>query len=158
MVSGGGIMAGAKTWALVSDGVRARIVRGLDEDDPEESIEVVSKAESTHLRDILSDKSGRSFASFGGGRRSGMEPGSDPIRRDMQDFAKETFEVLERHHRAGDFEKLAIFAEPRMLGVLRDEMPSTLHAVVTTEQPVNLVQLSKTELRATILRMLREQD
>lgn len=149
-------MAKAKTWALVSDGVRARIVRGLEGDEAEESIEVVSKAQSTHLRDILSDKSGRSFASFGGGRRSGMEPGSDPIRRDMQDFAKETFEVLERHHRAGDFDKLAIFAEPRMLGILRAEIPAKLQAVVTTEQPVNLVQLSKTELRAAVLRMLRE--
>ncbi|EPX83692.1 host attachment protein [Salipiger mucosus] len=142
------------TWALVSNGVRARILRALEGGDGEEPIELVSKAESTHLRDILSDRSGRSFASDHSGRRSAMEPGSDPIRRDMQDFASDTLEMLEGHHRARDFGRLAILAEPGMLGILRQQMPAGLRPAVVLERPVNLVGLPAAELRETVRRLV----
>jgi hypothetical protein len=83
-------MARIETWALVTNGVQARILRGLENGGAQAPIDIVSKADSTHLRDIMSDRSGRSFKSGDTGRRSGMELGSDPVRRDMQDFAQET--------------------------------------------------------------------
>lgn len=151
----GAFMAAVKTWALVMNGTRARVLRGLENGVSDATIELVSKAKSTHLRDILSDRSGRSFASDGSGRRSAMEPGSDPIMRDMQDFASETIDFLERHRRAGDFQKLAILAAPRMLGILRREMPATLHDKVILEEPTNYITLPQTELRKAVLRLLK---
>lgn len=149
-------MSGSRTWALVMNGVRARILRGVENSDGEDPIEIVSRATSTHLREIMSDKAGRTFPSDGEGQRSAMEPGSDPILRDMQDFAAETVEVLERHRRAGDFARLAVFAEPKMLGILRAEFPSTLRAAVFLDLPLNLVSVPERELRERVLEHIRK--
>lgn len=148
-------MAKPKIWALVSNAVRARIIGGLD-GDAEDHIELVRQAESTHLRDILSDKAGRSFTSNHGGRRSALEPGSDPILRDMHDFARETLDFLERHRRSGSFDQLVIVAAPKMLGVLREECPESLKPAIVAERAANLVQMPETELRRTMRLFLKE--
>ena len=150
-------MAQSKTWALVTNGVHARILQGLEDGASDETIEIVSKADSTHLRDILSDKSGRSFASGSGGRRSAMEPGSDPILRDMQDFARSTLDVLEGHLRAGHLTRLAVFAAPKMLGILRREMPPAVGEVVFFEKDSNLIGLSEPDLRSAVLDALSQE-
>ena len=150
-------MAQQKTWALVTNGVRARILRALEDDAGDEPIELISKASSTHLRDIMSDKAGRSFASDANGRRSAMEPGSDPILRDMEDFARETLATLDRHLRARHLTRLAIFATPKMLGILRQQMPAPLHDVVILEQDLNLINLRGADLRDAVIDALREE-
>lgn len=133
------------------NGMRARILQGVEDSDGEETVELVSKASSTHLRDLMSDKAGRSFSSGSAGRRSAIEMGSDPILRDMQDFAGETADFLEKHRRAGDFARLAVFAEPKMLGILRKESPATLWATVFLDLPLNLIALSERALRERVL-------
>ena len=143
-----------KTWALVTDGVRARILRDLEDGNSHDPIELVSKAKSTHLRDYLSDKAGRSFVSGTDGRRSAMEPGSDPVLRDMQDFAQETLGVLENHFRKAHLTRLAIFAAPKMLGVLRREMPASLNDAVILERDLNLINLPETDLREAVIQTL----
>ena len=143
-----------KTWALVSDGVRARILRDLENGDSQHPIELVSKTNSTHLRDYLSDRAGRSFASGADGRRSAMEPGSDPVLRDMQDFAQETLSVLEGHFRKGHLTRLAIFSAPKMLGVLRRKMPASLTGAVILERDLNLINLPETDLREAVIHAL----
>ena len=150
-------MARHKTWALVTNGVRARILQGVEDSDGQEPIELVSQAPSTHLRDILSDKAGRSFASDASGRRSAMEPGSDPIQRDMEDFAQETLATLEGHLRAGHLTRLAIFAAPKMLGILRRQMPASLRDVLILERDLNLINLSQADLRSAVIGALREE-
>lgn len=151
MVATWGVMAREKTWALVSSGVRARILRGLEGGDPADPIEIVSKADSTHLRDIMADKPGRSFASGARGRRSALEPGSDTILRDMQDLAREILGILEGHLHAGRLTRLAVFAAPKMLGILRKEMPASLGEVVFLEMDANLSNLSEHDLRDAVL-------
>ena len=146
-----------KTWALISDGVRARILRHLEDGDSHNPIELVSKAKSTHLREYLSDKAGRSFASGGEGRRSAMEPGSDPVLRDMQDFARETLSVLEDNFREGHLTRLAVFAAPKMLGILRREISATLSRAVILGRDLNLINLPETDLRDAVLRAIRKE-
>lgn len=149
-------MAEPRTWAIVTTGVRARILRGLERGDSHEFVELIRKAPATHLRRFLTDRAGRSFASDRSGRRSAMEPGSDPIRRDMQDFARELLGIAEEHHRAGDFEHLAIIAAPKMLGILRSEMPASLRDAVVLERAANLTGVPEAELRAILRRLLYE--
>jgi protein required for attachment to host cells len=84
-----------------------------------------------------------------------MGPGSDPIRRDMQDFALQTLGLLEVHLRARDFNRLAIFASPRMLGILREEMPTALHPAVILERDFNLIQMPGPELRRVVCLLLQ---
>lgn len=146
-----------RTWALVTNGVRARILRGLEDGDPQAPIELASEAPSTHLGDILPDRAGRSFSSDTSGRRAAMEPGSDPVQRAMQDFARRILSTLGDHQRAGRLTRLAIFAAPRMLGILRHEMPAHLAGIVILERDLNLINLPEAELREAVLCALQEE-
>jgi protein required for attachment to host cells len=136
-----------RIWALVSNGVRARVLRGLEGTHAEDPLELVSKARSEHLLAALSDRSGD-------GPPAGLRT-ADPVRRDMLEFAREMLDMLERHRRAGDFDRLAILAEPRMLAILRQELPATLHKVLILERAAGLIHLSEPELRDAVRRMLR---
>ena len=157
MVSGdgGNRMSRRHTWVLVMSSTRARILRNLEDPGEETPVELVSRAAATHLRDALSQPAGRSIASDHSGRRSAIEPGSDPVLRDMQDFAEETAALLEQHRHAGDFTRLAVFAEPKMLGILRAECPAALWAMVFLDQPLNLIALSPHDLRARVEELIR---
>ncbi len=148
-------MARAGVWALVTNGVHARIVRGLEKEGPEAPRELISKTRFTHLREFLADKSGRSFASYAAGRRAVIEPRSYPIWLDMQDFARETLERLEESHRSGQFDRLAIFTASKMLGILRQETSTTLRQTIFLERTTNLVQLGEEELRSRITSLLK---
>jgi protein required for attachment to host cells len=145
-----------KTWALAINSTRCRILRGLSPDEEGSLAELVLRSEARNLRDIMADKPGRSFASAGGGRRSAMEYSSDLIAEDQRDFVRQAIAVLESHRRAGDFERLAVFAEHNMLGHLRQLMPPALHDMVICEVPKNLVQLSTQELPKAISRELKD--
>jgi protein required for attachment to host cells len=137
-------MARCKTWGLVMNGVRARILRHLENGNSEDPTEIVSKTKSTHLREFLSDKA-----------ESGPE--SDLIRADMHEFAQETLSVLEDHFRKGHLTRLVIFATPQMLPILRREMPAPLKSAVILERDFCLTNLPETELRQTVVRALREE-
>jgi protein required for attachment to host cells len=149
-------MTRAKTWALVSNGLHAQILRDLEQAAGPAPIVMESQTDSPHLGDMLSDRPGRSFASDGSGRRAALEPGSDPILHDMQVFAREIVQCLEDHHRNGALTRLAVFAAPRMLGVLRDQMPEALGAATILERDLNLINLPEAELRATVRRAIGE--
>ncbi len=137
-------------WALVMNSEHAQILRGLDRADTDGPIELTNKASATRQRDAQSEERGRSHASDRSGRRSAMEPGADTALRDMQDFAQEAFKVLEKHRGAGDFDRLTIFASPKMLGVLRKELPAGLGGAVMQEEAANLVGMPVHDLRAFI--------
>jgi len=143
-----------KTWALVLNNSRCRILRGVSSKGDKVPTELVLRSEARNLRDIISDKPGRSFTSSGGGRRSAMEYGSDPLAEDQREFIHQIIAILESHRRAGDFDNLAIFAEHDMLGQLRQMMPQTLAELVIREVPKNLVQLSAPELAEAVSRGL----
>ena len=134
-----------RTWALVADGVRARILRELEDGVPEPRphTELISRSRSQHLRDIMSDKPASD-------RSAGAGHGVDPIRQDMRDFARELVDRLNSHRRAGDFQRLAIFAAPAMLGLLREEMPRAVRDTVILERTRNLVRFDETELREIV--------
>ncbi|WP_321500324.1 host attachment protein [Breoghania sp.] len=137
-------------WALVMNSEHAHILRGLDRADTDEPIELTNQANATRQRDAQSEERGRSHASDHSGRRSAMEPGADTVLRDMQDFAQEAFRLLEEHRSAGDFDRLAIFASPKMLGVLRKALPPSLGEAVMQEEAANLVGMPVHDLRTFI--------
>ncbi|MDP2079468.1 MAG: host attachment protein [Pseudotabrizicola sp.] len=118
--------------------------------------ELVLRSEARHLRDIMSDKPGRSFTSMGDGRRSAIEYAGDPIAEDQREFIRHIIALLESHRRAGDFDTLAVFAEHDMLGHLRRMIPQTLADLVIREVPKNLLHLSAQELAEAVARELRD--
>ena len=146
----------SKFWALVLDSSHARILKGLEEEPPPPEIEM--HAEAHKLRDIMSDKPGRSFSSTGEGRRSAIEYGSDPLREADKDFLRKVIATLEDHREAGELERLAIFAEPRMLGLLRTLLPAALRRVVVHEMAINLVHVAPHELPQVLRRHLETSE
>ena len=148
----------SKSWALVLNGTRCRVLRGLSGSDKDAPSELVLRSEARNLRDIMSDKPGRSFASKGEGRRSAMDYGSDPIAEDQRDFLRQIIALLESHRRAGDFDQLAIFADQDMLGHLRKMMPQSLTDLVICEVPKNLLHLSPQELAEEASRGLPDES
>lgn len=130
-------------WVLVFDSTRARIVRGLAGAGRPAAAELVLKTESRNLLDSMSDRSGRAF---GHGWRSHMDGGSDPVKADERQFLREVVAVLESHRRANEIHRLALFGEPRVLGLLRSLLPMALRRLVVCEMPLNLVHVSPHDL------------
>lgn len=144
-----------KTWTLAMNATVARILRGLPFRDFSPPPELVLRAEHRALRDVMSDKQGRSFHATGDGRRSAMEYGSDPLREDLLAFVRQVRDILETHARAGDYTGLVIFADPRVLGVLRAELGDSLRARVLHEVPKNLLHLTEGDLSDAVEAELR---
>jgi protein required for attachment to host cells len=137
-------------WALVMSSTEARIIKGIArgavEDMPEQSIQTEHK----DLRDIMSDKPGRSFSSVGSAR-SAMEYASDPVKDAKRAFVDDVVTLLHRHFVQRDFTQLAIFAGPEMLGLLRDGLPPDLQHAVIAEIPKNLLHETPHDLRRIVI-------
>ncbi|MFD2252591.1 protein required for attachment to host cells [Pseudochelatococcus lubricantis] len=144
-------MRAEKTWVLVADGARARIVRdlGTSLEAGERPEDLVFEIDHKQLREIMADKPGRAFSSHGV-RRSAMEYTSDPVQEQEAAFAATLLEELERRHAAHEFDKLAIIAEPRLLGVIRRILPAALRETVVNEISKDLTKLPNRELREAI--------
>ena len=132
-------MAAETIWALALNSTRARVLRGVRKGPATDADELELCSRHRDLREIMADKPGRSFSSASAGRRSSMEYGSDPIHEDERAFAKEVVELLETHRKAGDFDRLAIFASPEMLGIIRPELTDALRKLISAEVPKNLM-------------------
>lgn len=132
-------------WALAINATQARILRGVNRTNSPSEPELVLKTEHHNLREIMSDKPGRSFSSAGPGRSS-MEYASDPVRDAEKAFAEKAVALLEQHRQAGDFTHLAIFAAPEMMGLLRPALTKGLAATLMAEVPKNLLHESEHDL------------
>lgn len=141
---------GPRVWILVADGARARILRdAIPPAEAGKESELVFRSEQRHLRDIMTDKPGRSFASTGR-RSSAMEYRSDPVREDDRAFALTLAEVLDSHRRAGDFDRLVVAAAPQMLGDLRQAFSDSLRRATAAEIAKDFIKLPAKDLRAVI--------
>jgi protein required for attachment to host cells len=139
------------TWGLAIDGARARIVRDLEvalhgAPIPEE---LGLETHAQRLGDIMADRPGRGHASVGS-MRSAMEYASDPVREAERAFCEEALELLVTHLRKGDFDRLVVAAEPRMLGLLRDRRSREIAEATVAEVPKDYLKLSASDLRARL--------
>jgi len=136
------------------NGARARILRGVGYGDEQGAIELVMKSEARNLRVILTDTQHPAFAARTAGPRPFAPGESDPIAKDRREFIRQVIALLESHRRAGDFEKLVVFAAQDMLNHLHKLAPQSLHDVVQCEVPKNLLHLPEKELCTVIMREL----
>lgn len=148
-------MARAKTWALVTNGISARILRSLERDGAVHDQELVRKTKAPHVRQVLLGRPGGSYPLDARGAWSAKETGADLILRDMAHFAQEVSDLLECHCRAGDFRQLAVFAPPRMMTILRQEFSAALIRTLTWQRAVDLMNLSQPDLRRAVLLEIR---
>ena len=139
-------MKPVRTWIVIADGARARIVkntgpgRGVEAD-----AELVFRSEHQKLQEIMADKPGRAFDSVGKGRHA-MAYGSDAVREDERHFLQSLAERLEKEALADAYDRLILVAPPRALGDLRSFLSKPVKNRVHDEIAKDLTQLPNDRL------------
>lgn len=139
-------MHGERIWYLVMNSNRARILRGLPAPHENSVAELSLHSGHHRLRDHLEDRPTRSFSPASPGRRSGVEPGTDPVREDTLRFLQEVRAFLLAECEAKAFDELVVVSPPETLGLWRDVLAEPLKSAVRAEVPKNLVRLPTHEL------------
>ena len=139
-------MKPVRTWILVADGARARIVLN---DGPGHGVKALAGHEFgidlPSSRNIMADRQGRSFDSASDGRHA-MEPPSDPRRMLKQNFAGDLAKFLDKANRRDKFDRLIVVAPPAALGDLRKALPPSVRETISAELAKDLTHLPNTEL------------
>lgn len=146
-----------RIWYLVMNSNRARILRGLPAEHEVEDTELSLQSRHHHMRDHLQDRPTRSYSSASPGRRSGVEPGSDPVQEDTLRFMRDVRDFLSDEKKAQAFDALVVVAPPETLGMWRDVVVEPLQSAIRAEVARNLVRQPMHELIET-LRQLRNGD
>ncbi|KAA9006704.1 host attachment protein [Histidinibacterium aquaticum] len=143
-------MKAPRTWYVVMNTSRARVLRDLPGPREPAPIEISLQGPRRRLREVMEDRATRSYSSAGGGRRAAVEPGSDPIAEDARNFVREVVEYLDKQRLAKAFDRLVVIASSDAIGIWRAELPEALAACVQHEFVKNLVRFSARELVAAI--------
>lgn len=132
-----------KTWIVVADACRARILSTVGATDISEVTDLVHG--ESHLKDQqrVSDKPGHQAGP--GASHHEVEERSDEYENAR--FAKEIATYLETNLDADAFQNLALVCEPKMLGHLRKELPDRVQKRVSEEVDKDLVRSSASEIR-----------
>ncbi|MBD3676175.1 MAG: host attachment protein [Planctomycetaceae bacterium] len=144
------------TWIVVADSTRARIMSPSD-DEPKELDEIIhyvgragyTGAEKTsapkfqEIADLvhpISQMKPQELETDRGGRVKG--PGGnapydsrhvDYDHQRAEEMTREITDYLMQAHQKNEFEQLVLVAPPKMLGVLRNQLPNTLQKLVVSE-------------------------
>ncbi|MGJ8561638.1 MAG: host attachment protein [Litorimonas sp.] len=143
-------MKSSQTWYVVMNSNRARILRDLPGEHDALPAEITMQGRRRKMADVIQDRPARSFASAGGGRRSSVEPGSNPIEEDTRVFIRELQEFLTKEATEEAFDNLVIIAPSDAMGMWRAHIPSGLKDRVNQEVVRNLVPLSERNLVAAL--------
>lgn len=131
-----------KTWILIADGARARI---LLNEGPGRGVKPALDREfhgtNAPGREIMADRPGRTFDSGGEGRHA-MEPHTNPREAEKRSFHHDLAQFLDKAVKRGDFDRLVIVAPPRTLGNLRAELSDSVQAKVTGELNKDLTHVA----------------
>ena len=142
-------MKAKRTWILVADGGKARILENLG---PGKGVHQVPGLEETVTlppnRALLDDRPGRGFESAGPTRHAYEE--SDPHRQMKRAFARHMIEQLSAMHANGRFDHLVLVAPPPMLGDLRAMLTPALSATIVGELSRDLTHTPTGDIAAHI--------
>lgn len=140
----------AKTWVVVADSSRARILMAEKPGMGISDIDCLEHPEGRlHEQALTSDLPGRAFDSGGEGRHA-LGSSVDPKKQEAIKFAKLIADYLESGRTAGSFAKLYLIAPPAFLGQLRDHLSTSLERMVRDTIDKNLVAQDKKTIRAQL--------
>jgi protein required for attachment to host cells len=142
----GNAMDQERIWYVVMNSNRARILRGLPEPHAPAASELSLQSRHLRLRDHLQDKPTRSFSSGSPGRRSAVEPSSDPLREDLLRFLHDVQDFLAGERQANAFDSLVVVAPAEVIGLWRQALHEPLASVIRAELRKNLIHLSAHDL------------
>jgi protein required for attachment to host cells len=107
-----------RTWYVVSDGGRARILQKRDSQDAfDTQIELVSANIHSHTHELGAEPPGRAHESTGGAHHA-VEPRQDLHRAEKRSFVDEVARVLNEASHKDAFDRLILVAPAHALGEL----------------------------------------
>jgi len=108
-------------WIVVADESRATIYTRRAKRAPlVELLSLKNEISRKKLSEILTDRGGRSFDSFGAGRHTMAAEKADPKKHAATAFAKHIAERIGKATHDGSCRGYALIAAPRFLGMLRE--------------------------------------
>jgi protein required for attachment to host cells len=143
-------MKQTRTWILVADGGRARI---LETTGKRQDMHVVSGSES-HLynspsRELRRDAPGRVYESFGCARHA-VEPRRDPHRALEALFASQLATMLADYSARELFDRLVVVAPATMLGNLRKMIKPQVREKIVAEIDKDLTWIPNNEIASHV--------
>jgi protein required for attachment to host cells len=139
-------MKATRTWILIADGGRARILERMGKG---QDVHAVPSCDFSNVsppsHELGSDRPGRVHESQGQ-QRHAIEPRHDPHRALETLFAHQLADILEKHRTGGGFDDLVIVAPPAMLGDLRKALSAPLRAAVVGEIAKDLTKVPNHEI------------
>ena len=94
-----------------------------------ELFSLTNEAGRKKIRELISDRGGRSFDSHGHGRHTMVKEQTGPKKRAAVAFAKDIAKRINKAVYEGTCDDIALISAPRFLGVLRDALAKAGHVV-----------------------------
>ncbi len=139
-------------WILVADGRKALLLRNAtDEQRPDlKVLKTIEQPDNPRTSEHGTDKPGRT-TDAGTGRHSAIEQ-TDWHDLAERDFAANVVDMMERHHRDGDFSKLVVVAPARTLAELRQRFSKELGTTILAELDKDLTKHPVHEIERVLTR------
>jgi len=143
-------MKPTRTWILVADGGRARILEALGKGHGlHEVLGSETRTDNPPSHELGRAPPGRVYESVGHARHA-VEPRQDPHRALETLFAGQLATMLAKYAATNAFDRLVIVAPPAMLGDLRKLMHSEVRAKIVGEIDMDLSKVPNGEISAHI--------
>ncbi|MDX1804049.1 MAG: host attachment protein [Alcanivorax sp.] len=139
-----------KTWIVVSDSARARLLEGHDAKAPFNEIAALTHPASRQREhELASDKPGYAVDKHGYGRHAVNHGHSHE--HESQLFAREIARFLHRGLAEHRFQRLFIAAPPGFLGILREQLNADTTKAIAGSVNKDLVEQDEAVIRASVL-------
>lgn len=139
-------MKPTRTWVLIADGARARLIVATGHGKAIEIDELAEySADHSPNRELQRDAAPRVYDSQGT-RRSAIEPKVDPHRELKRDFAADLAETLEGLVQRKEIGPLIVAAAPTTLGDLRKAFSKRVHEAIVAELAMDLTKVPNADL------------
>lgn len=140
-------MASERTWVLVADGSRARILE--KEDGGRKQLKTIEGMTFAHdlpkTSDVVRDRLPRTFESVGSTRHA-VATEVDPHREEKRKFARELADALDAELAKHSFDRLLIVAPAQMMGDLRSALTPTVRERAVADVVLDLTKVPDTEI------------
>ncbi len=139
-------MKPTRTWIVVADGARSRVVERLG---LQTKLRLISgsdmRTEIPKSNQLGQDRPGRVHESVGSVRHA-IEPKHDAHQEMENQFAGQVVAFLDAAHGKNEFDHLVIVAPPIMLGNLRKKLSTGLRKLVVDEVDKDLTKIPNDEI------------
>jgi protein required for attachment to host cells len=141
-------MAPRRTWILVADAGRARILERQGEGGRKE-LKTIEGATFSHelpkTSDVVRDRLPRTFESVGATRHA-IGPDVDPHRKEKRNFANELADWLDAELVKKSFDRLVVVAPAQMMGDLRSALTPAVLERASTDAILDLTKVPDAEI------------